>query len=173
MPKRWKAKEIAITCQAYISATDNPIDGIDQDFHTFSIDLIDRFKVLSPSTCEPDAYYKRGSRAYPYLRDNVFPEVQKFQKALRVVLVSNPTGVTEQEKEYPAVAIHCKETKKMDYRYRTYNPNEWKLYQAYFYLKKLQKFNLSYRPDVPDDYVSSDLTSETSGKKKRGIKRWR
>ena len=166
MPKQWKAEEIVVTCEAYIGATDNPIDSTDQEFHTFTVDLIDRFTVLSSPTCEPDTYYKRGFRAYPYLRDNVFPGVQKFQKGLRVVLVSNPTGVAEQEEEHMAVVIHCKETKKMDYRYRTYDPNEWKLYQAYLHLKKLPKFNLSYTPDVPEDDVSSNLTSKTSGKKR-------
>ena len=95
MPKRWKPEEIALACQAYIGATDNPIDGTDQYFHTFSLDLVSRFKLLSPSGCEPDTYYKRGSRVYPYLRDNVFLEVQKFQKATKIVLISNPTGVTK------------------------------------------------------------------------------
>ena len=95
MPKRWKAEEITLACQAYIGTTDNHIVGTDQYFHTFSVDLVDRFKVLSPSNCEPDTYYKHGSRVYPYLRDNVFPEVQKFHKSLRIVLVSNPTGVTK------------------------------------------------------------------------------
>ena len=60
----------------------------------------------------------------------------------------------------------CYVSKKMDYRYRTYDPNEWKLYQAYLHLKKLPKFDLTYTPDVPDDDVSSDFTSETSVKKR-------
>ena len=168
MPTRWKAEEIALACQAYIGATDNPIHGTDQDFHTFSVDLVDRFKTLSSSNCEPDTYYKRGSRVYPYLRDNVFPEVQKFQKALRIVLVSNPTGVTEKEKENMAVAIHCKETKKMEYKYKSYTPSEWNLYPGYLHLKKLPQFNVSCSPIVPVDgnEVISDLSSENSTKRR-------
>ena len=73
--KHWKADNIALAYQAYISATDNPTDGVDQDFRTSSVDLIDQFRVFYPSSCEPDTYYKRGSRVYPYLRDNVFLEV--------------------------------------------------------------------------------------------------
>ena len=39
MTKRWKLDEIALACKAYISATNNPINGTDQDFHTFSLDI--------------------------------------------------------------------------------------------------------------------------------------
>lgn len=51
----------------------------------------------------------------------MFPEEQKYEKAMRIVLVSNPTGVTEKEKENMAVAIHCKEAKNMDDRYKSYD----------------------------------------------------
>lgn len=114
-------EEISPACQAYICATVNPIDGSEQDFHTFSVNLVDGFKDLYPYKCEPDTYYKRGSRVYPHLRENVFPEEQKYEKAMRIVLVSNPTGVTEKEKENMAVAIHCKEAKNMDDRYKSYD----------------------------------------------------
>ena len=39
-----------------------------------------------------------------------------------------------------ADAIHCKETNKMEYKYKSYDPNEWKFYQSYLHLQKLQKF---------------------------------
>ena len=73
MTKRWKVDEIALACKAYISATDNPVNGTDKDFHTFSLDLVDIFKHISPSDCVDGTYYKRGAQVYPYLRDNVFP----------------------------------------------------------------------------------------------------
>ena len=82
MTKRWKLDDIALACKAYISATNNPINGTYQDFHTFSLDLVDRFKHISPSDYVDGTYSKRGDRVYPYLRDNVFPDVQKFHKAL-------------------------------------------------------------------------------------------
>ena len=43
---------------------------------------------------------------------------------MRVVSISIPTGVTEKEKINMAVAIHCKETKKMEYKVKSYDPNE-------------------------------------------------
>ena len=162
MPRHWKNDEIALACQAYISATDNPINGTDQDYHTFALDIVDRFKQISSADCADGTYFKRGVRVYPYLRDNVFPEVQKFQKALRVVSVSDPTGVTEKEKVNMAVAIHCKETNKMEYKYKSYDPNEWKYYQAYLHLKTIPKFaNLPSTVVVEERVESSDPTSES------------
>ena len=57
MTKRWKVDEIALVCKAYISATNNPINGTDQDFHNFSPDLVDRFNHISPSDCVDGTYY--------------------------------------------------------------------------------------------------------------------
>ena len=105
MTKQWKVYEIALACKAYISATKNPINGTDKYFHTFSLDLVDRLNHISPSDCVDSTYYKWGARVYPYLRDNVFPDVQKFHKAMRVVLISNPTDVTDKEKVNMSVAI--------------------------------------------------------------------
>ena len=61
MSKGWKASDIVLACQIYIGATDNNIHGINQGFRNFSVDLVDRFKLISPSNCEADTYYKRGS----------------------------------------------------------------------------------------------------------------
>ena len=163
MPRHWKVDEIELACQAYISATNNPISGTEQDYHTFALDIVDRFKQISNADCVDGTYFKQGARVYPYLRDNVFPEVKKFQKAMRVVSISNPTGVTEKEKVNMAVAIHCKATKKMEYKYTSYNPNEWKYYQAYLHLKNLPKFaNLPPTEGVEASVETSDATSEST-----------
>ena len=140
MPKHWKSVEIALACKAYISATLNPVSGADQDFHAFTTDLVKKYEVISLSSCADRTYYRRGDRVYAYLRDNVFPSVQKFQKALRVVYSSNPTGVTEQESINMAVAIHCKETKSMEYIYKSFDPKAWKCYEGWVHLNKIPKF---------------------------------
>ena len=45
-----------------------------------------------------------------------------------VVSISNPAVVTDEENINMAVAIHCKETNKMEYKYKSYDPNGWKFY---------------------------------------------
>ena len=95
-----------------------------------------KYSQLSPNDCHDGTYHKRGLRVYPYLRDNVFPEIQKFNKALRIVYSSNPTGTSEEEKIRMGIAIHMKETKKMDYQYRSYPESNWKLYSSWVHLKK-------------------------------------
>ena len=50
MPKRWTSDEIALACQAYVGATDNPIDSADQDFFKFSCDLIDPIIIAELSS---------------------------------------------------------------------------------------------------------------------------
>ena len=75
-----------------------------------------------------------SAQVYTYLRDNIFPDIQKFHKAIRVVSISYPTGVTDKEKVDMAVAVHFKETNKMEYKYRSYDPNKWKFYQSYLHL---------------------------------------
>ena len=64
---------------------------------------------------------------------------------MRVVSIYNPTSVTEKERVNMAVAIHCKETSKMEYKYKSHDPNKWKFYQSYLHLQKLPKFS-SLRP---------------------------
>lgn len=95
MRKRWTPEEIALACKAYVAATNNPIEGADQDLHSFSYDLIEKYKVLSPSHCIDGTYYHRGDSVYKYLRDNMFPSIQKFQNVLLIVKSSNPSGTTE------------------------------------------------------------------------------
>ena len=124
MPKYWKEEEIALVCKAYIGSTTNSIVKTDQVFHAFSIDLFRQFEIISIPNCEERTYHKRGSRVYPYLRDNVFPTVQKLQKTLRMLYTPNSSSAPEGEKMNMEVSIHCEETKHMEYQYRTYNPNE-------------------------------------------------
>ena len=113
MGKQWKSAEIALACRAYVSSTLNPIRGADQDFVTFNSDILAKLEAISPADCQDGTYHKIGIRVYSYLRDNIFPDIQKFNKALRIVYSSNPTEVTEEEKVFMVIAIHCKETKQM------------------------------------------------------------
>ena len=91
------------------------IRGADQRIEDFNQSISDTMKQLSPSPCEEGTYYHRGDRIFPYLRDNVFPDVQKFNKARRIIEASCPSGVTDDQKVNMAVAIHLQKTKVMEY----------------------------------------------------------
>ena len=95
MGKPWRPEEIALACKAYADVTRNPIHGADQQLVELSADLLEKYKAVSPTNCDNGRYYLRGDSVYPHLRDYVFPDVQKFQKALRIVDASNPSGTTE------------------------------------------------------------------------------
>ena len=120
MAPNWKADEIALACQAYASATNNGIQGADQDIEAFCDDIVKKLEQLvpRPESIQDNTYHKRGHRVYFYLRDNVFKEINKFNKALRIVDSSHPTGVNLSQKLSMAVAIHLGFTKKMDYYFK-------------------------------------------------------
>ena len=140
MGKHWQNDEIALACKACISATQNPISGADQDDNEFTSDLISKFEINSPNVCEPVTYHTQGKTVYPYLRDNMFPNVQKFQKSLRTNCVTNPTGVIEQEKTNMVVVIHLKKVTRMDYAMKNFDPYDWKFYGGWLQLKNIPKF---------------------------------
>ena len=75
------------------------------------------------------------------MRDNVFGNLQKFNKAIRKVEVSNPSGVTEQQKINMAVAIHLGKTNKMDYEFKDFDPFFWRLYKSWLNVKFLPTFS--------------------------------
>lgn len=154
MAPNWRPEEIAQACRAYANATDNGIVGSDQDLEKFSADIVEKLKVLSPSDVRPGTYYERGVRIYPYLRDNVFPEIQKFSKAMRLVEASGPSGVTDDQKVNMSVAIFLKKTDRMDYTFKDFDASSWRLYGAWKVLKNLPKFIMN-----PGAIPSCDQTS--------------
>ena len=51
--------------------------------------------------------------------------------------MSVSSGISKNESLYMAIDIHCGKTVKMDYELRNFNPDNWKWYPAYIYLKDL------------------------------------
>jgi hypothetical protein len=94
-------------------------------------------------------FHHRSEGAYQYFRDTVAKDVQKFNEALRTVYVSEPTGVSEQEKINMAVAIHKKLTNAMNYTLKDYDPNKWRNYMGWLHLKEAPKFRYSTRTMAP------------------------
>ena len=148
MAPNWKPEEITLACRAYASATNNGIKGCDQDVETFNKDICEKLKILAGPNVQEGTHYHRGKRVYSYLRDNVFGEIQKFHKAIRLVDVCNPSGVSLDQQLSMAVAIHLGKTNKMDYDYKDFDKKKWKLYEAYLVLRKLPKFAYNFRVNV-------------------------
>ena len=57
-----------------------------------------------------------------------------------------------------AVAIHLNLTNKLDYAFKDFPANKWKLYEAYFVLCKLPKFKYNASSVPPDTIVENDDT---------------
>ena len=108
---------------------------------------------LAPLGHAPGTYHERGDRVYKYLRDNCFNEIQKFNKSIRMIEVSNPSGVSEIQKINMAVAIHLQLTKKMDYQYKDFDKTKWRLFGAWVALRDLPKFKYD-----PNQYSGADVS---------------
>lgn len=85
-------------------------------------------------------YYLRGEVVYPYLRNHVFLDVQKFQKALQIIDASNPSGTSKYKNLNMPIAIYTKATKLMEYKFKDVDLSKWKFYESYYRLKKLPNF---------------------------------
>jgi len=80
----------------------------------------------------------------------------------------SPTGTTEEEKVDMTVAIHCRETKMMEYKFKSYEPKSWKFYEGWVVLNMIPKFPYSsstLAPKTPNAPVSDMESSsvDTSG----------
>ena len=149
MAPNWKPDEIALACKAYANATKNGVKGCDQDIKSFTADILQKLEILAEGIAPPGTHHHRGASVYTYLRDNVFNEIQKFNKCLRQVDVTKPTGCGDREILNMAVAIHLKQTNKVDYRFKDFDHKKWKLHAAYKVLKNLPKFQYNVRASPP------------------------
>lgn len=139
--RNWSSDECRAVAIAWINASNDPVKGSDQKSSVFVAAVMTNLHRLAPVGHHEGRYDERGSEAvHSFWRDTLFRDVSKFNKALRIVIASNPTGCTEQEKINMAVAIHLKKTKRMDYHYKSFNPNQWRFYQAWEELRRIPKF---------------------------------
>ena len=115
--------------------------------------------MVSPKYFPDGIYYCRSNSVYPYLCDYVFTYVRKFQKALRIVDALNPSGTTEEENMNMEITIHTRKTKKMEYKYKDFDPSTWKFYESYHELKKLPNFVKSYSGSTSSDSTIGNKNS--------------
>lgn len=160
--RNWRSAEVAAVAKAYVNATNNPLKGADQRQEEFVADILKKLEQIAPSDVTPadGTYHHRGPSAWSHLRDSVFKDVQKFNEALRIVYLSVPSGVTEEQKINMAVAIHMRKTKHMNYDYKDYDSKQWRHYFAWLQLKDLPKF--TYSPDILNVSASNSNSSEVA-----------
>jgi hypothetical protein len=134
----WTSTEVEACAKAFVSATNNPVRGSDQRQQDFIDDILKALKRYAPTNLvEADGtYHHRGNVVWSHLRDSVFSDVQKFNESLRLVYLSKPTGITEQQKINIAVAIHNNKISSVDYSFQDSVPCAmWKHYLAWLVLK--------------------------------------
>jgi hypothetical protein len=146
-----KSEEARLMSIAWLKATDNGVVGVDQKGASFYQDYDAALKAVAPPK-RPDGTYDNREASYIYLRDTIFPDIQKFNTSLRMVFGSEPTGCSQHEKINMAVAVHMKQAKKMDYMFKYFDTKKWRFYEAWVVLKASPKFALSrYVPSTSTD----------------------
>jgi hypothetical protein len=82
----WDAIEGQIAAKAYVSASQNNINGADQRASTFA-DAIHRYVIeYQPDNADPKCYSGRPPmRKLTFLKKDVMPDVQKFSIAINAV----------------------------------------------------------------------------------------
>jgi hypothetical protein len=93
-----------------------------------------------------------------FLRDQVFPDVNKFNEALRLVQASYPTGVNHDNILSMAIALHLGETKQMDYQLKSYDHTKWSNFAAWKILSVAPKFC----PPSPTSTIMNDPLDATT-----------
>lgn len=137
----WTAEERRLASVAWLRSTNDPIVGCDQKADEFVANIHTVLSQITPRGADPSMFAGRGAHTvYKHLRDKIFPDIQKFNKALNLVYSCNPTGTSPQQIINMAVVIHSGVTTRMDYRYIDYDANSWVNYQAWMVLKEAPKF---------------------------------
>ena len=57
------------------------------------------------------------------------------------------------------ITIHTRKTKKMEYKYKDFDPSTWKFYESYHELKKLPNFVKSYSGSTSSDSTIGNKNS--------------
>ena len=138
---KYDVQELEHLAIAWRNATRDNVKGADKKVEVHTAIIENNMKCLAPPGVSDDKYHGRGGeRLHQYWRDTIAPELQKFNSALRIVKLSRPTGVGQDEIISMAIAIHQQETKKMDYAFKNYSHDKWRFYKAWLVAKDEPKF---------------------------------
>ena len=144
----WIPAESTVVAQSWIEASEDGtevnggLSGSDQDKDQYWSKVMENIQKRAPADAmRQGRYHHRGVKPIKnFWRDNIAKECNAFNRALMIVYNSNPTGCTEQNKINMAVAIHKGKVERMEYRFKDYEPRNWKFYGAWQVLKGHRKF---------------------------------
>jgi hypothetical protein len=181
--KKWLSEEYKTLAIAFIQTSEElevkALKGTGQTGEQFWKKVMVRLEELAPRGDDAvGRYHNRGLLpVWNQWKDNINRNVKGFNKCLLTIYKSNPTGVTEDEKINMAIAIHVGKVDVMNYRMAQFEPNDWKLYQAWLVLKDHPAFLPPPQPnagntenlasDESEDESTEDDDSASAPKKKK------
>ena len=144
----WIAAEAALLSQCWIETSEDgtgvngALSGSEQTTNEFWQKVMMLFESKAPSNAVVEGrYHYRGVKPIKsYWRDQIAKDCNAFNRKLMVVYSSNPTGCTELDKISMAVAIHLGKVERMEYRFKSFKPRNWKHYASWCILKSHRKF---------------------------------
>lgn len=172
--RQWTLQERHRAALAFADATDDPIVGRDQTKEAFEAKMFETFIKDPPANAQKGTFADRtASSVYTYFKNNVSPDVQKFNSTLRLVRNLKLSGVTEEDIIRIAVAVHLMRAKGANnlsnmssrafYVLKTSDPMKWPNYLAWTVLRRLPKFREATRQaqvqqqeEVPDNAVDDE-----------------
>jgi hypothetical protein len=155
----WTTKEREVVALAWLRATNNGIQGADQKSEVFRNKIHALFKAFSPRDAPPGRFGDRPPKAvYVFLRDQVFPDINKFNESLRLVQASHPTGCNDDNILSMAIAVHLGEARRMDYQFRNFEHTSWPNFGAWKILRVSPKF----RPPTSSSVLNEDALADAT-----------
>lgn len=147
--KSWDGVENQLLAQAWIAASEDVFLGADQKGRRFWSTLHSRFCDFCPppSASSEGRFEMRSLLSCKSHFSELSRDCQKFQKALRLVNISNPTGCTEENILSMAVAVHLQKTTRMDYEFKTFCKETWSYFRAWQVLHTSPKWETSSTQD--------------------------
>jgi hypothetical protein len=163
----WDSIERQVAAKAYVTASENSVNGADQKTQQFSEAIHRYVQQFAPPNSDPRKFSGRlPCTIYDFLKTQVFPDVQKFSAAINMVKKSLNTGnPSEADIHCMAIAHYFQWTYGADPNYmmngrNAFNPSsKWENYLAFLELRKSPKFFVSPSDSVKKPNVVSTSTT--------------
>lgn len=160
--KAWDIDENEVLARAWISASEDPIAGVDQRGKLFNETVYRRFSERAPA-CFAGIEGKYGLRTPGSIRNHagdLSADAQKFSKTLRTVRACGPTGVTENQVLSMAVAVHVGKCATMNYEQKDFSHSNWPGFKAWNLWKNHPKWT---SPAATDSTSGGTETTSAQG----------